>query len=166
MQPKNVVTIVLLLFVTASIIVIVVKSFRRSPKTADAANQPDGKQSAEAAEGKFTDGTIAYYFHGNMRCPTCRRIESYAHEAVQTGFAEELSSGRLQWQVVNYELPENGHFAADYELIAPTVVLVEISGGSRKQWKNLARVWELVGNKEAFLEYVQNGIQDYLEDNK
>ena len=38
MQPKNVVTIVLLLFVTVSIIVIAVKSFRRSPKTADAAN--------------------------------------------------------------------------------------------------------------------------------
>ena len=26
---------------------------------------------------------VAYYFHGNMRCMTCRTIEAYAKEAIQ-----------------------------------------------------------------------------------
>jgi hypothetical protein len=151
MTSKNVVTIALLLFVAASIVVLAVKSLRENPRTAD-------------PEPTLADGVIAYYFHGKIRCPTCRRIETYAHEAVRAGFAKQLAGGRLRWQVVDYELPENRHFATDYELAAPTVVLVETSGGGRKQWKNLDRVWELVGDKEAFVEYVRRETRAWLED--
>lgn len=151
MTSKSAVTIALLLFVAASIVVLAVKSLRENPQPAD-------------AKPASANGVIAYYFHGKIRCLTCRRIETYAHEAVQAGFAEQLAGGRLQWQVVDYELPENRHFAKDFELAAPTVVLVEMSGDGRKQWKNLDRVWELVGDKEAFVEYVQQETRAWLED--
>ena len=151
MTSKSAITIALLLFVAASIVVLAVKSLRENPQTAD-------------AEPAFADEVIVYYFHGKIRCPKCRRIETYAHEAVRTGFAKQLAGGRLRGQVVDYELPENRHFATDFELAAPTVVLVEMSGGGRKQWKNLDRVWELVGDKEAFVEYVQQEMRAWLED--
>ena len=149
MKPKTVITVVLLVFVAASVVVLAAKSLRPKP-------QPPASQPPD-------DGVIAYYFHGNMRCPTCRSIESYAHEAVKSGFAKELADGRLQWRVVNYEEPKNEHFATDYELVAPTVVLVEISGGSQKEWKNLPEVWELVGEKPAFIAFVQQNVRAMLE---
>ena len=154
MKPKTVITVVLLVFVAASVVVLAAKSLR--PKPQESGPQPPAAQPPD-------DGVIAYYFHGNMRCPTCRSIEAYAHEAVKSGFAEDLAEGRLQWRVVNYEEPENEHFATDYELVAPTVVLVEISGGSQKEWKNLPEVWELIGEKPAFIAFVQQNVRAMLE---
>ncbi len=149
MKPKNLITALLLLFVVASVAVLAAKGLRRGPSA--------------AAEPTMTDGVVAYYFHGKTRCPTCQSIEAYAQEAISTGFADQLDDGRLQWQVVNYELAENEHFATEYELIAPTVVLVEMDGGKQKQWKNLARVWELVhDDKAAFVKYVQEETRNLL----
>jgi len=145
-------------------VTLAVKSVRRSREAETAANRAAEKQGTEAREPAMTDGVIAYYFHGNVRCPTCRNIEAYAHEAIEARFAEELKSGRLEWQVVNYELPENEHFAAEFELVAPTVVLVGIRGGSQEEWRDLVRVWELVGDKEAFVKYVQGEVAGYLEE--
>lgn len=155
MKAKNLITIILLLFVGVSIGMLAVKSLHRSGETAAAANQAATAPGSEAGGPAMTDGVVAYYLHGNTRCPTCRGIEAYAHEAIEAAFTEELEGGRLDWQVVNYELPGNEHFAAEYELVAPTVVLVGIRGGSQEEWKNLVRVWELVGDKEAFVKYVQ-----------
>ena len=162
MKFRNVVTAVLLLFVGVSVVVLAAKSLRSGPRP-----EAEGKEAADetiAASGPaMTDGVIAYYFHGNTRCATCKNIEAYAQEAVESGFAGPLDEGRLEWRVINYELPENEHFAADFELIAASVVLVEISGGRQTEWKNLVRVWELVGEKERFVEYVRDGIGGYLE---
>jgi len=156
MKPKSIIAAVLLLFVAASVAVLIAKGIRETPEAGAEANP-----AADAPA--MTDGVIAYYFHGKTRCPTCKSIESYAHEAIQTGFAEPLEGRRLAWRVVNYELPENAHFRTEYELLVPTVVLVEMDGGSRKEWKNLARVWELVGDKGAFVEYIQGETRAMLE---
>ncbi len=164
MKPKHVVTIGLLMFVGACILVLTVKALRPSPTPPVAGNPAaaPGVGSSEA-EAPMEDGVIAYYFHGNTRCPTCRAIESYAHEAVRAGFAEQLKGGKLKWQVVNYESPGNEHFATDYEIFAPTVVLVEMSDGGQQEWKNLDRVWELVDDKDAFVQYVQSETETMLQ---
>ena len=76
-----------------------------------------------------------YYHHGNVRCPTCRTIEGYAQEAVQTGFAAELESGKIEWQVVNCEQSGNEHFPTDSpysgpvarkRLVAPPEVMLNV----------------------------------------
>ena len=166
MKAKQVLTIVLLMFVAASFVVLVVKSLRQPPQAQQAAagmNPVSTETGEQPPADAVTDGVVAYYFHGNTRCPTCRAIEAYAHEAVQGAFPAELQSGRLAWRVVNYESPGNEHFATDYEVIAPTVVLVRKSGGAATQWKNLDRVWELVGDKEGFCEYVEIETRALLE---
>ena len=151
MSPKNLIAIGLLLFVAASIAVLAVKQLPQGPNAQD--------ESPPVA-----DAVIAYYFHGNMRCPTCQKIESYAHEAIETGFPEQLQSGALKWQVVNYEAPGNERLATEYEIVAPTVVVVKIEGGQEKGSENLMRVWELVGDKSAFCDYVQGRTRTLLED--
>jgi hypothetical protein len=163
MKPKNLLAIALLAFVAACIVVLVVKGLRQGPPLAVANPAAAPGVGRPEAEEPVEDGVIAYYFHGNTRCPTCRAIESYAHEAVQTGFAEQLESGRLTWRVVNYESPGNEHFATDYEIFAPTVVLVAVSGGAQEEWKGLDRVWELVDDKDAFVQYVQSETETMLQ---
>ena len=152
MNAKNLVAGALLLFVAASVAILVGREMRNS--TADDA--------PPAAEQLPDNALVVYYFHGDTRCPTCRNIESYSHDAVQTAFADELAEHRLLWKVVNYEQPENCHFATEYEIVSPTVVLVRTTKGEVADWRNLARVWELVGDREAFAEYIQEETRSML----
>ncbi len=44
---------------------------------------------------------IAYYFHGNVRCPTCHKMEQYTKEAIEKNFKDELANGLLVVKTVN-----------------------------------------------------------------
>jgi hypothetical protein len=106
---------------------------------------------------------VAYYFHGTYRCTTCRNIESFAREAVQTGFGDELKAGKVEWRALNVEEPANRHFIKDYQLYTRSVVLASYQGDKQLRWKNLDQVWVLVGDKGQFTRYVQNEVKTLLE---
>ena len=116
-------------------------------------------QYAEGRAAGLSDGVVVYYAHSNTRCPTCRKIESQAHEAVTSGFADELQAGSVAWEIVNYEEPAGKRFVEEYGVQVPTVVLVRMEGGKPADWKRLDRVWGLVGDKRPFIEYVQAEIR-------
>ncbi len=169
MKTKAIVTAILLAFVAASVIYLVVKETGGSPAASGQSASVSVPQSGETGASEISQTArggpklVAYYFHGNMRCVTCRTIEAYATEAVETGFPEALKDGRLEFRVVNIEEPGNEHLIQDYQLTTRSVVLVQFADGKQEQWKNLQRVWQLVRDKEAFLKYVQDETRSYLE---
>jgi hypothetical protein len=125
-----------------------------------AATEAGSDQKPDASETPST--VIAYYFHGTRRCKTCLTIEAYADESIKAGFPQELETGRLTWRVVNVEKPENEHFVRDFELATRSVVLVEVMDGKTEKWKSLDKVWKLVGDKKAFVAYIQKETAGYL----
>ena len=117
-----------------------------------------GHVSAQSSSRKV----VAYYFHTNARCDTCVKIEAYSKEAILEGFKTEVQNGTLELRVVNYEEPANRHFIKDYKLVSKSLILVNVVDGKQKEWTNLKLVWELVKNKNAFLNYVRGEVRDYL----
>jgi hypothetical protein len=109
-------------------------------------------QSVPQSDSEFI---IAYYLHGTRRCATCLKLEAFSLEALQKGFAEELSDSSIVWQVVNYDLKENQHYLKDYNLYTKSLILSRVRNGREVQWKNLDRIWELVHDKDKFINYVQ-----------
>lgn len=118
------------------------------------------EQTAAARSG--THKVIAYYFHTNTRCSTCRTIEAYSHKAIEQGFPEELKNGTLELRVVNYERPENRHFIQDYKLVTKSLILVNLIDGKQTEWTNLKLVWQLYKKEDAFLNYVRQEVRRYL----
>jgi len=106
---------------------------------------------------------IAYYFHGNVRCTSCRKIEAFAKEAVTEGFPDALKQESLKWRAVNTDEPENRHFVEDYKLYTKSVVLVDIRDSKTLRWKNLEKVWTLMRDKATFIKYVRDEVSEYLE---
>ena len=104
-----------------------------------------------------------YYFHGNARCVSCRKIEALAGESVRAAFADEMKQGKVEWLVVNVEEPANKHFIQDYKLYTKSLVVVDLVEGTQVRWKNLERIWELLREDEAFRQYVQGEVTSYLE---
>ena len=123
--------------------------------------------SASAVAGSKSSSSlkvIAYYFHVTVRCTTCRTIESYSKEAIDRGFSEELRNGLVEWRLVNVQLLENRHFIQDYRLFTRSLVLVKVRDGKPVEWRNLEKVWALVGERDAFLRYVRANVTSYLGD--
>lgn len=106
---------------------------------------------------------VATYFYGTIRCATCRTIETYAREAVEEGFAPQIAAGTVAFRAVNVEEPQNRHFIRDYQLMTRSVVVTEEVDGAVARWVRLDHVWRLVGNRPAYLNYVQDAVHGYLE---
>ena len=115
-----------------------------------------------AVSDAVADGVVAMYFHGNVRCATCKKIEAYADEAIAQGFVDELESGRLTWRVVNIDESANKHFIEDFQLVTRSVVLVEYQDGKVLRWENLDKVWQLVRSKDKFVSYVEGETREFL----
>jgi hypothetical protein len=168
MKPKVLVKAALLIFVFGSLAFLAVKEARLWTAPSGVAAQ--GQQAVMGTPTHATPVTrpqakkiIAYYFHTTYRCVTCRRIEAYSKEAIDSSFARELADGKLEFRLVNIQQPENQHFIQDFKLFTKSLVLVRMKDGSQVEWTNLERVWELSGDRDAFLRYVQQGIRGYLE---
>ncbi len=107
---------------------------------------------------------IAYYFHGNFRCPTCRAMEKYTKEAIEGNFKDDLASGRLVFKTINIDEKGNTHYVDDYQLYTKSLVISKVVDGREVEHKNLAKIWEYVRNKDKFLDYVIKEIRDYLKE--
>ena len=142
------------------LIVMVVAAMGLGPAATGAADDEGPLAAATAAPDT---GVVAYYFHGNKRCSTCRKLEAYSKEAIETGFADRLESGALSWRAVNVDRPADAHFVTDFELVTKALVLVEYRDGEVVRWRNLKLIWQLVGDKDGFLTYVRRETGEFLE---
>ena len=73
-----------------------------------------------------------------------------------------MEEGKVVWRLVNLDEPANKHFIDDYQLYSKAVIVADVRGGEESRWKNLTKVWQLTNDKEAFVEYVQDEIREYL----
>jgi hypothetical protein len=123
------------------------------------------KKPAKAAKTAPAGGrvVVVYYFHTTWRCMKCTAMEGYADEALKGAFAKELKSGKLAWKPVNTDEPLNAHFVEDYKLTTKALIVSDTRDGREKSWKNLDQVWALVGNKEAYIKYVQDNVREALK---
>lgn len=115
-----------------------------------------------AADAKI----IAYYFHGNARCPTCHKMEQYTKEAIEESFKAELANGLLIVKIVNVEEKENEHFINDYQLYTKALIISRVEDGKEIQHNNLTKIWEYMRDKKKFFNYVTTEINDYLKDDR
>lgn len=152
MKPKTIAAAALLLFMAASVATLVIKEMRAKPAPAP---EPSGIV--------LPHKVVAYYFHGKQRCETCQKIEKLSREALESGFAEDLKSGRLERRLVNTDEPAHEHFVKDYGLKFQALVLSELRDGRQTRWVNLEKIWDLVNDPAAFTRYVQDAARVYLE---
>lgn len=134
-----------------------------APKPSATAPPKAPEQKAEVQQKQETIKTIVYYFHGNVRCPSCTLLEEYSEEAVKQGFPSEISSGKLEFRSVNVDEEANRHFITDYQLVSRSVVVSRIENGKEAEWKNLDNIWNLFRNRDKFIEYVRDETKKVME---
>lgn len=159
MDVRKILSAILVLFIAVSLVVLALKRYGADDKRATGSRAAPAPASASSdADRKL----IVYYFHGASRPAACKNVEALAQEAIQSGFAGELKSGRIQWRVVDYDRPENRHFEIDYDLDAPALVMVRMRGDRQWGWDRLDEAKDLAGDKPRFFDLVQRQIRESL----
>lgn len=116
-----------------------------------------------AADKPSSTKLIAYYFHGNSRCPTCHKLEHYSKEVIEDNFKDKLASGELVFNVINTDKKGNEHFVSDYQLYTKSLVISLVKEGKEVKSKNLVKIWDYVGNRQKFFDYVTSEINNFLK---
>jgi small redox-active disulfide protein 2 len=132
-RVKQIVTVLLLVVVGASLALMVMREMKR----------PVATETATLAQ----QGTIVYYFYGNHRCATCNRMEALTVKA--------LKDKDVTYKAVNIDEPVNEHYVKDFQLDA-RVVVIQKNGA----YKKMEKVWDLVEDEQAYIAYIQSGLQD------
>lgn len=145
----------LLLLVAVSVLYLFLKPEKNE-------NQPMKAIENQPQQTTIENGVVVYYFHTSKRCPTCLSIESQADETIKNLFSAELLQGKLDWQVINTDEPENSHFVKDYKLYTKSIILRLVRNGKQVEWKNLPEIWELVHEPENYSGYLEKEILNYL----
>jgi hypothetical protein len=148
MKGKTILKLGLNIFIMVSCVVLVVRSFQKPP-TAEGPNLPK-------------NGLVVAYMHGAVRCPTCKSIESQTHKTIADRFGPQLKDATASWIILDYEKPQNAALAKEYEVAMPSVLLLKREEGKTVEGKNLARVWELVGEPEKFADYIGSEVDKML----
>jgi hypothetical protein len=94
-----------------------------------------------------------YHFHGNRQCSSCIAVGDLAEETVETRFRDEVAFGRLVFAHINVELPENYDLAAKYGVTGSSL-WIGVYDGSGFHKKEDVRVWTLIGNRDAYIDYL------------
>lgn len=110
-----------------------------------------------------SDRVVAMYFHRTQRCPTCLKLGSYSEEAVKAGFPNEVQQGTVSFHYVDFQDPRNAALARAYHISGPTLILAEVSNNKVVRYANLTEIWTKVGDKQAFLKYVQDQLRAMLQ---
>ena len=177
MNAKKILTAVLLLFVIASVGMVLIKGIG-SDESYDSAEvdnrslqvQPNQVQPADTVSpdaaimqtGATVD--VVYYFMTTQRCPSCMKIDAYTREAVQEHYSGKLANETMMWKMVQVDKPQNTHFIKDYQLFTKSVVLVRYRDGKQVKWENLDQVWNLLGDKTVFQNYIVREIDSFIEE--
>ncbi len=167
MKTKNIITMVLVLFVLASIVYLAAKELKQKPDAADRSseqkqNQPQGQTPNQTQAKTNIDRTVVYYFRTNVRCVKCKKFESYTQQVIDDQFSEQVKTGELEWKVVNVEDPGDEHFINDYKLVTKSIVLSRVKDGKERNYKNLDKIWAIVDDETAFKNYIRDEITEFF----
>jgi hypothetical protein len=158
MNRKQLLTAGLLGFVAISLVLAVanVAGWRRTPATP---SQTATQSPATTGAGTTTTALTAIYFHAPHRCPTCKKIEAYTHEALQPAIADK----QIVWKVADYTASENAVMVDRFKVLTSTVVLTETRNGEVVRFRNVEEVWDHTHNQTEFVAFMRDAWNGFRE---
>ncbi|KAF5422572.1 MAG: hypothetical protein C5S45_02185 [Candidatus Methanocomedens sp.] len=113
------------------------------------------------ADGLTIQKIEIIHFHGTNQCTSCILLGQYAEETVNTYYSKELESGKVTFDHVNYDLPENNELVVKYGVTGSSLWLgVYAEDGFHKE-ENI-NVWYKLNDKQDFMSYLKGLIEKRL----
>jgi len=102
-----------------------------------------------------------YHFHRTQQCYSCIRLGELAEKTVKTYFADETASGKLVFDHINYELPENSALSDKFEPSGASLWIGTTIGDEFHKEEDTA-VWYKLQDEQGFMTYLKGIIDKRL----
>lgn len=120
---------------------------------------------AKAKKDKIENKLInVYYFYANPRCYSCQMIEDYTRFSVESNFKSDYNGYKVVFKLIDVGEPSNKHYIQDYWLSSKSVVAQKFINEKPIKWKRLDKVWQLLGSKDTFVNYVTSEIKNLADE--
>jgi len=143
------------------------------------ANQPSAQQNSALGYGSSENASATgekapaaavnrvdvIYFHVNQRCVTCLCFEQHVNKVIDAYFQDALNSGKLTYQVLNVQKPENAAITKKYQAVGSQLfVNAIIKGIDNIQDIQSIWNWRCANDPKGFELKVKNVIQGGLNE--
>jgi thioredoxin-related protein len=98
-----------------------------------------------------------YHFHGTSQCYSCKTVGAYAEETINLYYAEELQSGKIVFDHINFDLPENVELARKYGVTGSSLWIGVYDPNGFHPEQNV-NVWYKIQDKDDYLLYLKSVI--------
>ena len=102
-----------------------------------------------------------YHFHGTAQCYSCKTVGAYAEETVNLFYADEIRAGKIVFQSINYDLPENKELATKYG-VGGSSLWIGVYDSQGFHPEQNTDVWLKINNKDDYLLYLKSVIDKRL----
>jgi len=96
------------------------------------------------------------FFHRTSRCTTCVNAEQFARDTLNTYFPEEMKSGALSIQSIDYQ--KEPEMAKKYNVNMNDLKLI-ITKNGQETVKDMPEIWTYVDDRNAYMNYLK-GVLD------
>jgi hypothetical protein len=134
-------------------------------------NKPDikldeKKKNILTKKDKKTENKVitVYYFYANPRCYSCQMIEEYTRFSVESNFKNDYNGYKVVFKAIDVGEPANSHYIQDYWLNSKSVVIQKFINEKPLKWRLLDKVWQLLGSKDTFVNYVTSEIKNLVDE--
>lgn len=88
-------------------------------------------------------------------CQSCANLGNFAKETIELHFPEDYESGRISYETVNFQDPENIDMARKYGISGSSLYINVIKDG-KEEIIDANDMWSYVWNKEEYINVFQN----------
>ena len=111
------------------------------------------------------DRVDVVYFHINEACACMDPMGDCIQSTVFLNFQDELASGKLTFQRLKLDDPNNANIAAKYSA-TPVSLFINVVRGDAEQIIPVPEMWTIRYESEALEELVKSKIRESLEGNQ
>jgi len=98
-----------------------------------------------------------YHFHPTNGCRSCTTVGEYAEETVKTYFPDELKKGKIIFDHIDYQEPENEKLVKLYGVTGSSLMIGVYNKTAFNRESN-HKVWYMTGNKTQYMNYLKEVI--------
>jgi hypothetical protein len=116
------------------------------------------EETKEEINLKPAEKVQVFVFHSSNRCYSCVTMGKYAKATVEEFFQPELRDGRVEFQEINVDLPENKEIARKFKATGSSLFVNAIIDGE-DNIKEEVQLWRMLSDKEKFSQYLTEKIR-------
>ncbi len=102
-----------------------------------------------------------YHFHGTNQCRSCVTLGELTQKTLDEFFVDELKSGKITYEHINVELPENSTIAQKFQVRNISLYINSVVG-DRESYEDQVTLMRYLNNEEQFKNYLKDKIDTLL----